>query len=186
MPKDKNNKGLSSLRYFERALFVVGPQESGKSTQLRYMFKDKRFGTTRPVPPNTSKPPEFIYFSNERGLYLRLTSPHEYNEDTKAFLEKIVRKTKRGRWNFAGALQIGEFGKMPDLEECIKDFIGKLNPERIRICFLSPVHGGGMLPSDIFNVTIPSLLRLDDRIECCTIDANYDHGLFLADFIDFT
>ena len=30
--------------YVERAQFVVAPQDSGKSTQLRSMFLDKRLG----------------------------------------------------------------------------------------------------------------------------------------------
>ena len=30
--------------YVERALFVVAPQDSGKSTQLRSIFLDRRFG----------------------------------------------------------------------------------------------------------------------------------------------
>jgi hypothetical protein len=36
--------------YFERALFIVGEQNSGKSTQLRSMFRDVRLGTSGIVP----------------------------------------------------------------------------------------------------------------------------------------
>ena len=36
--------------HFERALFIVGEQNSGKSTQLRSMFSDPRLGSDGSVP----------------------------------------------------------------------------------------------------------------------------------------
>jgi hypothetical protein len=65
--------------HFERALFIIGEPNSGKSTQLRSMFRDVRLGTggTVPTPRNL---PEMYRLSNERCLYLRLTSPNEAGE----------------------------------------------------------------------------------------------------------
>ena len=65
--------------YFERALFVVGEQNSGKSTQLRSMFHDVRLGTEGTIPAATNLR-EMYRLSNERCLYIRLTSPHERGE----------------------------------------------------------------------------------------------------------
>ncbi|HEV7676341.1 MAG TPA: hypothetical protein VGQ12_17550 [Candidatus Angelobacter sp.] len=62
--------------YFERALFVVGDPDAGKSNQLRSMFRDVRLGTGGKI-PKEKKLPELYRLSNERCLYLRLTSPHK-------------------------------------------------------------------------------------------------------------
>src|ERR1700722_3314484 len=62
--------------YFERALFFVGESHSGKSNQLRSMFRDVRLGTGGDIPTGT-RLDEVYRLSNERSLYLRLTSPHE-------------------------------------------------------------------------------------------------------------
>ena len=149
------------------------------------MFRDIRFGNGGRWLTNI-KPPQTIYLSNERHLFLRIMSPQENGENWDKFAEKILKVSKSGRWNFVCAMQTDPPNNMPNLILSIERFLNVFNPERVRVYFLSPVHGGDMLPSDIFNVTIPSLLRLDDRIECCTIDANYNNGLFLADFFDFT
>ena len=65
--------------HFERALFIVGEQNSGKSTQFRSVFSDLRLGGDGSVPsaPNLR---EMYRLSNERCLYIRLTSPHERGE----------------------------------------------------------------------------------------------------------
>jgi hypothetical protein len=68
---------------FERALFVVGEPDSGKSTQLRSIFRDVRLGTQGEVPPKSNLP-DVYRLSNERCLYLRLTSPHEAKESLDA------------------------------------------------------------------------------------------------------
>jgi hypothetical protein len=65
--------------YFERALFVVGQQDSGKSVQLRSMFRNVRLGTDGNIPAATNLR-EMYRLSNERCLYIRLTSPHEMDE----------------------------------------------------------------------------------------------------------
>jgi hypothetical protein len=105
--------------HFGRALFVVGEPNSGKSNQLRSMFRDIRLGTDGNI-PRKRKLPDFYRLSNERCLYLRLTSPHEAKESLGRkhgrnsptnFLEKTAKKIQENtprfgrRWNFAGALQ---------------------------------------------------------------------------------
>lgn len=65
--------------HIERALFMIGDQNTGKSTQLRSMFLDWRLGNQGNIP--TARNVRNMYaLSNERWLYLRLTSPHEMRE----------------------------------------------------------------------------------------------------------
>jgi hypothetical protein len=90
--------------YLERALFVVAPQDSGKSTQLRAMFLDRRMGNGGKI-PSSNNLAETYYLSNERRLHLRLTSPHEWGESPSDFIEKTKGKMDDGRWCFAGPLQ---------------------------------------------------------------------------------
>jgi len=68
-----------SAYHFERALFVVGKPDSGKSAQLRSMFQDVRLGCGGVI-PTAAKVTEVYRLSNERCLYLRITSPHEMHE----------------------------------------------------------------------------------------------------------
>src|SRR6267378_5400840 len=65
--------------HFERVLFVVGQPGSGKSKQLRSIFRDARLGTNGAIPTATTLD-EIYRLSNERCLYFRLTSPHETGE----------------------------------------------------------------------------------------------------------
>ena len=58
--------------HFERALFVVGEPNSGKSNQLRSMFRDVHLGNGGNIPTERNLP-EFYRLSNERCLYLRLS-----------------------------------------------------------------------------------------------------------------
>ena len=90
--------------YFERALFIVGEQNSGKSTQLRSMFRDVRLGTggkDSRRDENSGDVPTI-----ERALSdIRLTSPHEAGEwikrrprdddEAENFLEKTEDKLAR-------------------------------------------------------------------------------------------
>ena len=104
--------------YFERALFIIGEPNSGKSTQIRSMFQDVRLGT-KGVVPIANKLTEMYQLSYERCLYVRLTSPHEMGEyidnnlnvEKENFLEKTEKKIKEStphvgrRWNFVCPLQ---------------------------------------------------------------------------------
>ncbi|MCK4815705.1 hypothetical protein KA005_08045, partial [bacterium] len=130
--------------YIERALFVVGDQNTGKSVQLRSMFADWRFESEGEI-PTSAKIKESIYLSQNRSLHIRLTSPHEYGDTPKEYLDKIENKTQKGRWCFAGALQPNATNKMPDVLASVQKFVNKFSPERVRICFLSPDRHGSLI-----------------------------------------
>jgi hypothetical protein len=165
---------------------VVGSPNSGKSTQLRSMFLDVRFGTNQTIPDATNLPDTY-QISNERRLYLRLTSPHEMDEDIKTFLDKTESKMPEGRWCFASPLQDEAGGKMPDLVRTIRAFYARFSSERIRVCFLSPDRHGQMKDADYLEEVGSQLLQFDG-LEYISIDARNreSNGLILADFFDFT
>ncbi|CAB3665690.1 hypothetical protein [Paraburkholderia rhynchosiae] len=173
--------------YLERALFVVAPRHFGKSTTLRSMFLDRRFHTNGEI-PDKSKLPDDYAISNERRLYLRLTSPHESNEDLRQFLIKTERKMPSGRWCFAGPLHPDAFKQMPDAVTTIDGFINAFEPERIRVAVLSPNHQGVDV-SDFIpgRDLLADLHSIDDRVEVMSLDVRQlnRNGLVLADFFDF-
>jgi hypothetical protein len=178
------------MGYVERVLFVVGPQDAGKSTTLRSMFADCRFGTGGRIPPgkDVRKLKESHDLSNERRLYLRMTSPHERGETLSEFLTKSASKMRDGRWCFAGALQPDAYWKMPDVVETVRAVARKLQPERMRVALLAPtrhgeVHGEYLPGRDV----VDELLQID-RVEVLSIDGRRKHrnGLMLADFFDFS
>jgi hypothetical protein len=173
--------------YLERALFVVAPQDSGKSTQLRSMFLDRRLGLNGQIPMSRNVA-ETFHISNDRRLHFRLTSPHEHGETPKEFLEKTKRKMESGRWCYAGPFQPEPFKNMPDVVESVQHFVTAFEPECVRVAFLSPNRHGATLQSflpgrDLFQ----ELLRIP-TVEVVCIDARQrqSNGLFLADFFDFT
>jgi len=184
--------------YLERVLFVVGEPNSGKSNQLRSMFRDVRMGTGGNVP--TGRRLDQVYrLSNERSLYLRLTSPHEAGESIgkkrrkRNFLEKtaaiIDANTPRfgRRWNFAGALQPRSGHNMPDVVAACRAFVRHFDPERTRVVFLSPDrHGVSLQAAE--HMDLVDGLREIPSTEVCWIDARNRNvnGLLLADFFDFT
>lgn len=188
--------------YFERALFVVGDPNAGKSNQLRSMFRDVRLGTGGKIPKG-KKLPELYRLSNERCLYLRLTSPHEAKEslgrkrrDSKAptnFLEKTAETIEGNtphmgwRWNFAGALQPGARHHMPDVVATCRAFVRYFKPERTRVAFLSPDRHGRCLQETEHMELVDGLWAIPS-VEVCWIDARDRtvNGLLLADFFDFS
>ncbi|HEY4932145.1 MAG TPA: hypothetical protein VII23_11280 [Terriglobales bacterium] len=187
--------------HFERALFVVGEPNSGKSNQLRSMFRDVRLGTAGII-PRDNKIPDFYRLSNDRCLYLRLTSPHEMGETIRRkqhgqdaptnFLQKtadkIIANTSRlgRRWNFASALQPNAAKNMPNVVEVCSAFVRYFNPERVRVVFLSPDWHGESLQQE-YSSLVPGLRKFPS-VEVCWIDAGSRtaNGLLLADFFDFT
>lgn len=176
--------------FLERALFVVAPQDSGKSTTLRSMFLDRRLGTGG-VPPLSSeqrKLPEIYHLSNERRLYLRLTSPHEYDETSKEFLEKTKSKMGDGRWCYAGPFQPNAFRKMPDVLQSVESFIKLFKPERVRVAFLSPNRHGQEVSSFVPGRDLSQDLLAIPSVEVMCLDGRQrgKNGLLLADFFDFT
>jgi len=176
--------------FFERALFVVGPQGSGKSTQLRSMFCDARLGTSGQIPSGSEKHKlaEVHHISNERHLYLRLTSPHELGETPKEFLDKARKKMSSGRSCFAGPLQPDAFKRMPDVVEAVQRFTKAFEPERVRVVFLSPTRHGEMLSDFAPGRDLCGELLHMNCVEVACIDARRRgrNRLFLADFFDFT
>ena len=174
----------------ERALFVVAPQDSGKSTVLRSLFLDRRLGMDG-VPPSASQYknlPETYWLSNERRLYLRLTSPHEYGESLDEFITKTQAKTGSGRWNFVGPLQPDAFKAMPDVVDSVRGFISALTPERTRVAFLSPNRHGTTLTDYAPGRDLMDELLALGNVEVIVLDGRRRgvNGLVLADFFDFT
>lgn len=172
--------------YLERALFVVGPQDSGKSTQLRAMFLDRRLGSGGKIPTSRNLI-ETYYLSNERRLQLRLTSPHEYGEDPREFIEKTAAKMADGRWCFAGPLQPNAANQMPDVVESVGRFQRAFDPERVRVIILSPNRHGATLQSFLPGRDLPRELHaLGAEVACVDAQNRTANGLFFADFFDFT
>lgn len=178
--------------HFERALFVVGEQDSGKSKQLRSMFRDWRLGKKGVIPTN-NKLAEIYRLSNERSLYLRLTSPHEMKESLPEFLEGLWDKftdntpSEGRRWNAACALQPFPANRMRStLPTICKHFSAWFEPERIRVAFLSPDRHGKLLQKK--HATLAQDLIAIPGVEVCWIDARdrKANGLLLADYFDFT
>lgn len=175
--------------YLERALFVVGDQNDGKSSQIRDTFRDQRFHNNgySKIGEN-GRLPNWVSLSNDRWLHIRLTSPHEYGEGFDRFIEKIDamedHQTGKYRWNFLCALQTNSFGNMPNSEDVVMRFNKIYKPERSEIALIHTGHGG----------KVRSILEIDRISSCCRanniqlrmIDARIDNGLSLADFFDFS
>lgn len=176
--------------FLERALFVVAPQDSGKSTTLRSMFLDRRLGKEGVPPPSSEQRrlSEIYYLSNERRLYLRLTSPHEYDETPRDFLDKTMNKMGDGRWCYAGPFQPNAFKKMPDIVKSVESFIKVFEPERVRVAFLSPNRHGQEINSFVPGRDLTHELLAIPRVEVMCLDGRQrgKNGLLLADFFDFT
>lgn len=182
---------MSQESYVERALFVIGDQNTGKSTQLRSMFLDWRLGTQSMVP--TARNVRNAYaLSNERWLYLRLTSPHEACETLDEFLDKCADEMQvtgqtGHRWNLAGALQPTGTGRLPDAPVVIEGFIQRFRPERVRAVILSPGRSGNYMPV-LDHQDLTGALHAHPGVEVMTTDATKrtTNGLMYADFFDFT
>lgn len=186
MPDTSNN-----LPHVERVQFVVGEQDAGKSTELRSMFVDPRFGTKGVVP--TEKRLKLVTLSRERCLFIRLTSPHERKETIGDFFGTIARARKRAarfgfrRFNVSCALQPFAANLMPDLLEVCSEVRTQLNPERTRVVIIDP-RQDGQNGANIPRTTIQKLHT--QAVELIKIDGkhsrhNYPNGLVLADFFDF-
>lgn len=182
--------GETMTFYLERALFVVAPPDSGKSTTLRSMFLDRRLGLNGVPPPSSShhRIAADYYISNERRLHLRLTSPHEYGESPEEFMEKARGNMPDGRWCFACPFQPDARNKMPDVVDSVKLFIGKFSPERTRVAFLSPNRHGQQIGTFLPGRDLTQELLAIPNVEVMCIDGRQrnKNGLLLADFFDFT
>ena len=177
--------------YIERALFVIGDQDTGKSTQLRSMFLDGRLGNQGEV-PTENNPRKTYALSNERWLYLRLTSPHEVGETLGEFLDKCAGKMQAAgqtarRWNLAAALQRTGTERLPYGPDVIEGFIQRFTPERVRAVILSPGRSGDYV-TEFDHQHLTRTLRALPGVEVMTTDATTRtaNGLMYADFFDFT
>ena len=178
----------------ERAMFVVGGQNTGKSNQLRSMYSDLRFHRNGAIPTGNEarKLPETVRLSNERSLYLRLTSPHEKGESQREFLRKTAarierwRATRGSRWSFAGALQPRPARKMPGAADAVTAFINRFVPERTRVVLLNPAWHGSLLDEEWLRNETGQLWSLGVEVVCIDARSRKANGLFLADFFDFT
>lgn len=174
--------GQAPQFFLERVLLVAGDPHTGKSTQLRSMFKDPRMGTHGNI-PSTRRLRTAYMLSPFRHLYLRLTSPHESGESLSTFLGKISHGAQ-GRWNVATPIQIGAAGKMPDLTTVVHALGTHFSPERIRVAILSPdchgnpLHSAPQVMANVLGIQFCEALCIDAR----TRDGN---GLLLADTFDF-
>jgi len=175
--------------HLERALFVVAPRDSGKSTTLRSIFQDRRLGTSGVVPDSDQRRLNEVYWlSNERRLYLRLTSPHESNESIQEFIQKSRDKMPSGRWCMAAPLQPDAYKRMPDVVSSVREFVAAFGPERTRVAFLSPnrhgVEVGAFLPGRDLREELLSMGNIE--VVCLDGRRRGVNGLILADFFDFT
>lgn len=108
-----------NVAHLERVLVIVGGQHAGKSTHLRSMYVDPRFGSDGVIP--TQKQLSLVSLSRERCLKIRLSSPHETNEKLKDFIKKLDRSLQRawrkGFWrvNYAFPSQPHATRRTPDV-----------------------------------------------------------------------
>ncbi|OAI63544.1 hypothetical protein RSP795_07185 [Ralstonia solanacearum] len=177
--------------YLERALFVVGPRNVGKSTTLRWVFEDPRMGRGGEVPTD-NKIRRHYQLSGGRRFCLRLTSPHEVGETLDEFLALARRwMASGGRWNFACPLQPDRYKNMPDAVDTIHAFLDEFHPERARVVFLWPNHKDS---DPRTSKLLPEYLDLHAQlnpiigIETVMIDTRQMgvNGTVLSDFFDFT
>lgn len=180
---------MADETYLERALFVVGRRDAGKSHQLRAMFLDRRFGTDGEYPGSPGRLP-VVHLSHLRRLAIRVASPHERGQSVEEYLERVRNQLGPGRWCFAGALQSGDTGTLPGPKAYLESFVQELTPERVRVCILSPDFQDRTLETAL----LERRLRRIPSVETVSFDATADifedpeeaHGLFLADFFDFS
>ena len=183
----------NELPHLERLLIVCGMPNAGKSTLLRSMFTDPRFGTGRTIPTSSRIPT--VALSRERCLHVRCTSPHEAGETLDAFFDELHRARAAAwhlywRFNYACAMQPHARNNAPDLVAFCQAISARLIPERIRVVQIDPRHDG--TAGTMLNHAEVDILRGLD-IDVVTIDARQTstlkaptNGLFLADFFDFT
>jgi len=174
--------------YVERALFIVGEQNAGKSSQLRSIFRDWRFNTEGKV-PTAKNLVDCYWLSDTRTLYLRMTSPHEYDDSLEEFLDKAQGKFSDGnRWNFASPLQPYAARGCGSAAEVVKAFEKRFSPERIRVVILDPNCSGLNRHPDEMRDLVDAQRKIAEKVEVLVCDARsmVGNGLIYADFFDFT
>jgi hypothetical protein len=175
--------------YIERILIVLGEQNSGKSKQIRGMLDNQRFGYDGDF-PETGKTATSFALSSNRRLYVRLTSPHEWEESFDQMSSKIIEEASRfppnTRWNAIIPMQISASRKLPGGLSLIDNILVELNPERIRYVVLNPIHDGTYLDSDLMDEIYGHIMD-KERVDYCSIDARHElkNGTILLDYFDF-
>jgi hypothetical protein len=169
--------------HMERALFVLGNQNAGKSKMLRHMFIDPRLGTSGNIPEK--KIIKLVSLSRDRCLHVRCTSPHEMKETMDVFFEKLDHTMERAwdkywRFNLACAMQPSAANKMPDIVTTFKAFREKFEPERIRVIQINPRQDEDETKMDLLSHSEVAIV--DGRRPAPN---QYPNGFFLADFFDF-
>ena len=183
---------MAETCYVERAQFILGDSGAGKSTQLRSLFLDRRFHKRGAI-PEQKKLHETYYISNERRLYLRLTSPHEYGESLNEFLDKFENKMRyegveNNRWNFFGPLQIEspDTNQIKDGKVVIKEFMDRFKPERVRAVILSPNCSGEFMKRKTLLNHLEELHEINCEVILTDAQESEKNGLIYSDFFDFT
>ena len=183
---------MAETCYVERAQFILGDSGAGKSTQLRSLFRDRRFHRDGEIPEQRNLP-KTHYISNERRLYLRLTSPHEYGESLNEFLDKFENKMRyegveNNRWNFFGPLQTesADTNQIKDGKVVIKEFMDRFKPERVRAVILSPNCSGGFMKRKTLLSHLEELHEIDCEVILTDARVREKNGLIYSDFFDFT
>lgn len=178
----------------ERALFVLGKQNSGKTRRIRNMYADVRMGRDGKVPQKKQTRFPTVYLSNERRLYVRVQSPQEAGDTLAKFFKKIDAATKRdgptARWNTVCAMQWDPGRNIGDGLNVIGHFIRKYKPERVRVAVLHPpARLWAEMTSnerDRCQKGIRALERAGTIVEQLMVPGRGRNGLLLSDFFDFT
>lgn len=118
-----------------------------------------------------------------------LSSPHEKRETVDHYSGTVADRAQTGAWNFAGALQPQSESDPAGPATYIAAVIEQFDPERVRICLLSPDRDG-----DEHDLRALRAALRSHHTEPIVIDGSVDvengdpegHDLFLADFFDFT
>jgi hypothetical protein len=188
------NDPTRKLPHVERMLIVVGDPDAGKSTTLRSMFTDPRFGTKGVVPATSQRRMRLVSLSRERCLFMRLTSPHETQQNIEDFFNRLDTARRRAgrlgfrRLNIACAMQPRAANAMPDIVAVCQAVRRQVDPERIRVVVIDPRQDG--LPGPLLSPQAINDLRKSGA-EVLWIDGKHSlgqhpNGLLLADFFDFT
>lgn len=178
----------------ERALFVMGDKNAGKTFQIRHMCSDKRLGTRGKVPQSGHGVPTKVWLSNERLLCIRTQAPQEAYETRAAFIGRTIRTVGNDcpRWNFVCPMRINKRGVSPGGINLIQSFVHAFSPERVRVAILHPRKDGvlldGLNTPHEFRSIADQVRRLSGCpiVEPMIVDARRRNGLLLPNFFDFT
>ena len=149
--------------HLERALFMIGRQNAGKTTQLTSLKTVIAKGkTTRRV----------FDLGNNRHLYVRLTSPQETGQTLSEFLRacEYNMRSRYCRWNYACAMQPDSGINIGGAVSTIKAFKNEFSPGRTCAVILCPDWRGNRFPderqaliTDLSDIGVSEILTVDAR-----------------------